>query len=477
MYIAVRKRKQSSWALIQDRAPDPEADAPEVVPVGQMIELIPGLSVALEGFELPGSRVVDLVGVDARGDITLALCRLARTTEIRQECAARLLELAARLRREVPFREFESRVLCLKGRSLEDLVSEALPEEERGSFDRRAFRRRLAQNLEQGRVRLVLAVDEICDQLGSFIDFLADATEGLIRFVPVEMAVFECGAWEVMIPRHRPDASGCDEAELHDRDGGGDEAADAPDRPGPRDAWEFDEPDDTYAGDALHLEFADAGGYDDVAGGAEGAQEVESAFEDPDAVAALYEYLHEDVAFGEGDASVTEPSEAPEIVMSVAGRRHAESQFFERLRESCTRDGVRRMRRLMRLGREPGGTLPGGWIVSEDVLSFQFAYLGEAGDGLEPAVIELFRLGSDGTLVIDLPFLRYALSRQAVDGFVSDLEANPVLATNFVRQARCVVQLDQAFPTDHDARAFSVAVRRMIFGLAAREEPDGREAA
>ena len=55
--------------------------------------------------------------------------------------------------------------------------------------------------VEQGRVRLVLAVDEICEQFAAFTDFLCDMTDGQVRFEPIEMALFECDGFQVMVPR------------------------------------------------------------------------------------------------------------------------------------------------------------------------------------------------------------------------------------------------------------------------------------
>ena len=202
MFMAVRHGKDGSWALVEERPPDCSSNAPPVVlPVGQLRELIPGASVAVESFELPGSRGIDVVGVDSRGESTLGLCRLAETAEIRQVCVARLLELAVRLRREIPFKEFEHRVQLLHRRPLAELIEESLSESERENFDSREFRLRLAQNLSAGRFRLVLAVDRMSSEFESFLSFIERSTEGSIEFYPVEVAVFEHGEWQAMIPR------------------------------------------------------------------------------------------------------------------------------------------------------------------------------------------------------------------------------------------------------------------------------------
>lgn len=433
MYIAVRRGKNGSWALVQDRVPDTN-DSGEIVPVGQMAELIPGLSVSIEEFELPGSRVIDLVGVDADGTITLALCRLAQSTEIRQACAARLLELAARLRREIPFREFEQRALLLKGRPLDQLVHDSLSGEERANFDPRAFRLQLAQNLEQGRFRLVLAVDDVCEEFGSMVEFLRDSSEGFIQFEPIEIRLFTCGEWQVMVPRYRPQSG--------------------PWTPGPATG--------TRSGPPLPLEIVD---------------DADESRIDLDRFDDLYDYIRDEDGYSDSDEDVEADADADhfsEILMEVYGRQLAEEDFFEALSPNVTRDAVRRCRRLLKLGREPGGAMPAGWIVSPDALSFQVAHFREDEDGIEPVVVEIFRVDADGTLVFDIPLLRIMLSSQAVEGLLRDFSTNSGLFGALDRAAdRASIPLEQAFPSDHDVRAFSVAIRRVVFGLGLAGEHGG----
>ena len=64
------------------------------------------------------------------------------------------------------------------------------------------------------------------------------------------------------------------------------------------------------------------------------------------------------------------------------------------------------------LGREPEMSLPAGWIVSEKALSFQVAHIRDGDRGPEPFVIEVFRLLSDGTLMIDVPLLHTLVVEQ-----------------------------------------------------------------
>jgi len=448
MFIAVRQGKNGSWALVEETTPDPSPDAPPiVVPVGQLVELIPGVRVAVEQFELPGSRLIDVVGVDSRGDLTLGVTRLAQSPEIRQVCISRLLELASVLRRDVPFREFEQRILLLKGRPLDDLVHESLPEEQRASFDPRAFRLRLAQNLEQGRFRLVLAVDRVTDELDSFLDFLRYSSEGMIRFEPMELALFECGEVQVMVPRVTAQEDPA--TEVVERDG--------------------EQPSFLEVLRAREEEYEDDDEYDDEEEYGDGSAYFEALEEvDPDDASAdplerIYEYLRaEEREDMEAGLSASEG----EFSMSVYGRQGHEDAFLERLKESCSRDAHRRAQRLVRLGREPNRTLPAGWIGSTDAISFQAGFFRDGAGIPEPHVAEIFRLESDGTLVLDVPLLRVMLGDSSVEGFLRDLAANEFLSGAMADGGRRVeVHLDQAFGEDHDVRTFCVAVRKLVLGL------------
>ncbi len=447
MYIAIRRGSSGSWALIGESVPRDGEGAP-VIPIGQLTELIPGVQVAIQDFQLEGSRVVDLVGIDARGDIVLAIARYAPTPEIREVCVSRLLELAAHLRRDVPFDEFEQRLLLLHGRPLEEIVHESLPDTDRERFDGRAFRLRLAQNLEQGRFRLVLAVDRIGDDLVAFFDYLRESSEGMIRFEPIEVAHFVWQGYQLMIPRVPPtrrlpvdiDEGGDDLDELDDpwRD-----AHWRSNVPMPIEEEEF--PDFFRA-----LE-------DELDG-------------DEDPIERIYEYLRrEDIPGDSHDVDDADgEADGHAYALSISGRRHDEDRFFAHLTDACSPDAKRRAQRLTRLGREPSRTLPAGWMVSETTLSFQAGFF--AGT-VEPLVTEIFRLTSTAELVLDLPALRRSLDPDAIDTFVQDLRTNAHLGDVLTQaDACCAVHLDQAFRSDHDVRSFCVAVRKLVLGLGIRDD-------
>jgi hypothetical protein len=448
MFIAVRQGKDGSWIIVSEHAPDRSSDAPPtVVPVGQIVELIPGLRVSVEGFELPGSRVIDIVGVDGRGDIVLALTRLAQSTEIRQVCVSRLLELAAQLRRDLTFKEFEARLEAVKGRPLDELVLESLPEAERRSFDSRAFRLRLAQNLEQGRFRLVLAVDRVTDDLESFLDYLRHSSEGMIRFEPVELATFDVAGSRIMVPRVNPKPFAVFPIAEDGRE-------DADDETKGRGSSVFDL-DALSADEAIPEDLADA----------LGQMSADSDRSDP--LFQIYEDLRKST-FAKGDTTSDDldAEEAQELALRLSAARRDEDAFFQALMQSCTRESHRRARRIAQLGREPSRTLPAGWIVSNTVMSFQAGFFRPGTSSLEPQVAEIFRLQCDGCLVIDPPLLRSILPAAQMETLARDLSSNGLLGPAVARpESRFVIHLDQAFRSDPEVRLFCIGIRKLILGL------------
>jgi len=452
MFIAVRQGKDGSWILVSEHAPDRSMDAPPtVVPVGQIVDLIPGLRVSVENFELPGSRVIDVVGVDARGDIVLALTRLAMSNEIRQVCVSRLLELAAQLRRDMSLGDFERRLQSLKGRPLDALVSESLPEDERASFDARAFRSRLAQNLEQGRFRLVLAVDRVSDDFESFLEYLRHSSEGMIRFEAIEMASFDVAGWQVMVPRVQRKPFAVFPIAENDDD--------------------TDEEDRIFDLDSLS---AEEGIPEDLA---EALNQMDDRPDRSDPLLQIYEDVRRTKLPRAGGEEM-DAEEAHELALGVSAARRDESAFFQRLAAVCTRESHRRARKLAQLGREPSRTLPAGWIVSETVLSFQSGYFRGDEVAPEPQVAEIFRLQCDGCLVLDPPLLRGVLPQAPLETFARDLERNPVLGPATAGDSRTVIHLDQAFRNDQEVRLFCIAIRKLVLGLGLLGSgAEGRDAA
>jgi hypothetical protein len=457
MYVAVRQRSLGAWVVVDDHAPEREAIAPvAVVPIGEIAELVPSFPVPLETFQLAGTRVFDLVGVDTTGRITLALCRVGPEAAVTQLCVARLLELAALLRRALPFAELERRVELIHGCGVAELVVDRLPEGV--DLDERAFGMRFADDVEHGRFRVVLSALAVPPELDAILDIVDDPTDELLVFEPVEMATFDFGAWHVGQPNVRPDVLPAADLGARTRPVAGVE-------PTPDLSWNeegaWEEVLDTLRDEEpLPLESLEA--YERC------AEELGDGASDDD-----LDLLRDEERAGE---SVEPP---PHVVLSISGRKHDEDAFFEELEQRAGLTVVQRARRLLELGREPARTLPAGWIVSRDALSFQAGLVRERVFPPEPVVAEVLRLDATGVMTLDLPLLRILLVDEAVTAFLRDLQmSNPRVRLAIGPGEACAsIRIEDAFDSDYDVRSFCVSIRKLILGVGIVGGHEGREAA
>jgi hypothetical protein len=464
MYVAVRQRSHGAWVVVDERAPDRRAIVPAtVVPIGEIIELVPSFPAPLESFELARTRVLDVVGVDTMGRITLALCRIGPEAGVTQLCVARLLELAALLRRTNPFGELVRRIEVLHGCSVADLVRERLPEDVGFSAD--AFERRFADDVAHGRFRVVLSALAVTAELDATLDILDDPTDELVSFEPIEMASFDFGAWHVGQPHVRADVVSAgypDEGERTEDDDAVPESGTAWSEDG-----NWDDVLDTLR-DEEPLPFESIEAYERYAEELEKASAAETEMDDGD-------------LFGDDPDPDEDEADAapPEVVLSISGRRHDEDAFFEELEERAGRTVVLRARRLLELGREPARTLPAGWIASREVLSFQAGLVRERVFPPEPVVAEILRIDATGRLTLDLPLLRILLVEEAVTAFLRDLQlSNPRVRLALGPGEACAsMRIDEVFDSDFDARSFCVAIRKLILGVGLVGGHGGREAA
>ena len=113
---------------------------------------------------LPGSGYTDLIGVATNGNILLIETKLAKNPEIRRKVIGQILEYAAFLW-GMKYSDFK---ICEREcKSLVDLLSERTPD-----FDSDEFIRAVSKNLGDGRFDLLIAVDEMNDELVSLLGLL-----------------------------------------------------------------------------------------------------------------------------------------------------------------------------------------------------------------------------------------------------------------------------------------------------------------
>ena len=160
--------------------------------------LIPGLAepaaVAAEVY-LRGAGYADLLLVEGDGEMTIVECKLSSNPEIRKSVVAQVLAYAAALARlDYPDVDavFSSRI----GKALADWFESS----EADDWDEESFRQTVSQNLERGAFRLVIAVDEITDELKLIVAYLNHHTDRGLRLFALELRRAVDEGVEVLLP-------------------------------------------------------------------------------------------------------------------------------------------------------------------------------------------------------------------------------------------------------------------------------------
>jgi hypothetical protein len=143
---------------------------------------------------LPGSGYMDLIGVAANGDILLVETKLAKNPEIRRKVLGQILEYAAFLW-GTEYSDFDQLFVEREGKPLVDLLAERTP-----NFDADEFKQAVSKNLGDGRFDLLIAVDEMNDELEKVIAYLSSRGSGL-KLEALAVRVFTQNDINVLVPQ------------------------------------------------------------------------------------------------------------------------------------------------------------------------------------------------------------------------------------------------------------------------------------
>ena len=152
--------------------------------------LIPGVSddvrVCIE-FK-SGAGPADVVAVDSENGLTLVECKMASNPQVRREIVGQVLDYASSFWR-VSVHEFDDR---WRARTGESLFAD--------SQQSATLRSRLEENLATGEFRIILAVDEINDELRRIVEYLNNITVTSVAVIAVSYSRSEDQCVEVLIP-------------------------------------------------------------------------------------------------------------------------------------------------------------------------------------------------------------------------------------------------------------------------------------
>jgi hypothetical protein len=208
----MRNQKFEGWKLVESAAYGAEAElqsllasSPSLIPVDEIREGVSSFVVAVREFGLTGSGNTDLLAFSAKGDIAIVKCKLAANAEIKRKVIGQILEYGAYLW-NMTYEEVDQRVNRLRGKSLADLVAESIEDSE---WDEENFRSSVQDALTRGAFILIIAVDEMNEELSQTIRFLNGCGNPAFSFNALEMRRFQQADTEILVPDlHGPSSRG-----------------------------------------------------------------------------------------------------------------------------------------------------------------------------------------------------------------------------------------------------------------------------
>ena len=153
-----------------------------------------GLAAASKEMPIPGTGKADVVIVDAGGEITVVECKLRANPEIRRRVVGQLLAYASAIS-QMSFADFDGAFRRSNAnRSLSDGLVPG------NDLDEEEFRAAVDDNLRSGRMRLIIAVDEITEELKRTVTYLNSHTTTNVELLALEMRRAVDEGVEVLLP-------------------------------------------------------------------------------------------------------------------------------------------------------------------------------------------------------------------------------------------------------------------------------------
>ena len=196
MAILIR-RNGKAWLPATRKKFDQEYELRDLLlKTPELIEVLDGTKLLLtKEAGLSGGTSADLLGVTSEGDILIVEAKLAKNYEIRRKVIGQIFEYASRLWK-ADYATFNDYFEKSHGQSL---VKKFAANYEH--FDEEPFRNRVDSNLRQGRFHLLIAVDEMSDDLNKILTYISSRGDS-VRLEALEVNVFQQEDAEILVP-HR----------------------------------------------------------------------------------------------------------------------------------------------------------------------------------------------------------------------------------------------------------------------------------
>ena len=146
---------------------------------------------------------LDLIGVSSDGAITIVECKLGRNREERREVVAQVLEYASALWK-MSLEGLETLFRARDGAGQSPFEFFANQDSE---WDIDEARRAASANLEHGRFRLVVAVDEVSEKLKKIVEYVNARGKGELQLIAVALPRYGAAGSAVLVPETHGDSA------------------------------------------------------------------------------------------------------------------------------------------------------------------------------------------------------------------------------------------------------------------------------
>jgi len=221
MKVLIRTNDKKDWKVIDSIKPRAEMElqqlfieSPSLIPVDEIRGDISPFLIAVDEFGLPGSGNTDVLTFNPEGDIAIIECKLAANSESKRKVVGQILEYGAYLW-EMDYETLNERIKKKKGRSLSQLIEEAINRESTKAgikdeataeesvereWSEEDFRSRVEDQLKNGSFLLIIVVDEINEELKKIVRYVNECGKPAFSFHALEMNRFQSANVEILVP-------------------------------------------------------------------------------------------------------------------------------------------------------------------------------------------------------------------------------------------------------------------------------------
>lgn len=198
VFVLIRRAGDKTWREPDGASYASEKDLENLVK--ESPEVIPGVphgpaAVATQ-VHVPETGPADVVVIDTEGGITVIECKLRENPEVRRWVIGQLFSYASGIAL-MTVEELNDRWRARSGGS--DIINSftpALPDEVEVSD----LLIRIGENLRAGRLRLVIAVDAMTDELKRTVTYINGHSGGTFELLALELKYIKDGQVEILVP-------------------------------------------------------------------------------------------------------------------------------------------------------------------------------------------------------------------------------------------------------------------------------------